>query len=443
MQSDAIWLSTHHLLNMGSLLGFSSFRRSTSIQPVSAPNWEVEWGRFREQHDQEIKDMKQMYADLQSICQELKSIGLQHDDETSPYASPTQINENHGQGVANAPRLSAKRTALKVSQYPGSGIKPCACERDVNLIRRSRSVPRIRSNGCTAALFAKETTIPISIPIKTSKGLGVPTIALFEEIVQGQKAFLRSFCASLVRHGETRVSLENSNMDVGNRDAIGALVSRLLPNTSFAKRWHLKYGIEAWVNRVVLQEFSSDNNYGLQLNTRETSADRKETQISSWDEFQKLAVLNPTDAIDPDGKAYHCNFHMFCNRKFQVIHDELQWWDTWPEPLVEEFLEAMKHVWRAHKLSLTFTPPASIFCVKSSTLFDAKFMDPLDALTVTQCEEFSQSTSKVGFMVTPGYVVQNSIIKSQVYLMPRAGLIQSYSNWGYLITISRQQRHVL
>jgi hypothetical protein len=30
-----------------------------------------------------------------------------------------------------------------------------------------------------------------------------------------------------------------------------------------------------------------------------------------------------------------------------------------------------------------------------------------------------------------------------VYLMPRAGLIQSYSNWGYLITISRQQRHML
>jgi hypothetical protein len=30
-----------------------------------------------------------------------------------------------------------------------------------------------------------------------------------------------------------------------------------------------------------------------------------------------------------------------------------------------------------------------------------------------------------------------------VYLMPRAGLIQSYSNWGYLITISMQQRRVI
>jgi len=102
----------------------------------------------------------------------------------------------------------------------------------------------------------------------------------------------------------------------------------------------------------------------------------------------------------------------------QAIHEELGWWEEWPPTLVEEFLEAMKHVWRAHKLAFAFDSPAAIFCVKTSTAFDPNYMEPV--LEVSQFDS-STFTSKVGFMVTPGFLVHGQVIKSQVYLMPKVG----------------------
>ena len=110
---------------------------------------------------------------------------------------------------------------------------------------------------------------------------------------------------------------------------------------------------------------------------------------------------------------------MYCNRKFQAIHDELLWWDEWPDHLVEEFLEAMKQVWRAHKLALAFDPPASQFSIKSQTSFDIKFMDPLEVSTKSEDDDYS---SQVGFIVNPGFIVMDRIIKSQVYLAPKDSL---------------------
>jgi hypothetical protein len=247
-----------------------------------------------------------------------------------------------------------------------------------------------------------------------------PTTALFEEIVQVERVYLRNFCGNLMKFGESRIAAADLVMDHQRREAMSSLVARLVPHARFVKPWHFKYGMEAWLNKVVFQEFGRTS-LSLQDDASDRVQEAQARRISSWEEYQKLSLLSPIDAIDPEGKVYYRNFHVFCHRKFQVIHDQLQWWDEWPDNLVEDFLEAMKHVWRAYKLALVFDPPASIFSAKPSTVFDGKFMEHLEVLTALPNDELVASSNQAGFSVTPGFVVQKRIIKSQVYLIAKSG----------------------
>ena len=52
---------------------------------------------------------------------------------------------------------------------------------------------------------------PVSLAFLTT-ACNYSTASLVEEIIQVQKAFLRSFCASLEKHGEARVSMHGSHI---------------------------------------------------------------------------------------------------------------------------------------------------------------------------------------------------------------------------------------
>ncbi|KAG0584970.1 hypothetical protein M758_3G247500 [Ceratodon purpureus] len=390
------------------------FRRVKSAPPpaASSPKFEEQWSSFREQHQQEMNEMKQMYSALQSMCQEIKTItGLQPQaGSITPPTAKVLFNESE---LSAAESLESPPVIQKPTrpQKEVASEKKAPPERRQHVTpRRARSVPRVRSTSIPGAHHNPARDLSASVNLFFRSPWTDITASLFEEIVQVQKTFLRSFCQSLAKHREATVAADSiSNPNFKDHDVVSSLVARLLPHTSFAKPWHLKYAVEAWVNRLVLGDFGSES-YGLE-----------EPVPSAWDEYQKLALLSPSDAINPAcSKAglYHENFHMFCNRKFQAIHDELQWWEEWPATLVDEFLEAMKHVWRAHKLAFSFDAPAAIFCVKTSTAFDPKYME-----TVLEVSQFDSSafSSKVGFMVTPGFLVNGQVIKSQVYLMPKVG----------------------
>lgn len=395
-----------------SVSGIFSRRTSKPASPVAAtsPKFEEQWSSFREQHQQEMNEMKQMYSALQSMCQEIKTFTLQSQG-SSP---PSKYCEDDSESLKATPQkvmLPARANSV------ASEKKRPPREKDVPTPRRAKSAPRTRTNGYPVRDMSSSMRLQFLKTPWTDL-----TTSLFEEIVQVQKTFLRSFCQSLSKHREQSISVEDLQDNLRPKDVVSSLIARLLPHTSFAKPWHLKYALEACVNRLVLGDFGSES-YGLSSDM--SLLDKQGApRMSSWDEYEMLALLSPTDAINPDSRVYHENFHMFCNRKFQAIHDELQWWEEWPQTLVEDFLEAMKHVWRAHKLAYSFDPPAAIYCVKTSTAFDPKYMETLDVLTMPQFDA-SVFSSKVGFMVTPGFLVNGQVIKSQVYLMPKIGLLCS------------------
>ncbi|CAK9234118.1 unnamed protein product [Sphagnum troendelagicum] len=391
-------------------LTWKLFRQKSTT--VFNPAWEVEWANFREQHEQEMKEMKQMYAGLQEMCQEIKRLGLQQDDilmSSSRCASSSKSCDSHGRRLDGAPLIAQNKWR------PGSTTTTHASGLP-HQTRRTKSAPKTRVNWNIG--LTKENSMHVKGPYKAV--WYCPTTALFEEIVQVERVYLRNFCGTLMKFGETRTAAADLVMDHQRREAMSSLVARLVPHARFAKPWHFKYGMEAWLNKVVFQDFGRAS-----LNLQDDASDRlQEAQarrISSWEEYQKLSLLSPIDAIDPEGKVYYRNFHVFCHRKFQVIHDQLQWWDEWPDNLVEDFLEAMKHVWRAYKLALVFEPPASIFSAKPSTVFDGKFMEHLEVLTALPNDELLAPSNQAGFSVTPGFVVQKRIIKSQVYLNAKSG----------------------
>jgi hypothetical protein len=82
------------------------------------------------------------------------------------------------------------------------------------------------------------------------------TTSLLHKIVQ----VLRSFYAPLVNM-ERRES-PWMILTADQKVVVGALIAGLMSRTSFAKPMDLKYGVEAWVNRIVLEEFGSES-YGL------------------------------------------------------------------------------------------------------------------------------------------------------------------------------------
>lgn len=241
-----------------------------------------------------------------------------------------------------------------------------------------------------------------------------PTAALFEEIIQVERVYIRNFVAALIKYDDDRFSTVDAVVFKQKGDSLRDMIVRSLPNASFAKPWHLKYGIEAWLSRIVFKEFGKAS----VSKSEEKGLDARVRRNDSWAEFQRLSLLGPIDAINPEGEVYCSEFHVFCNRKFETLQKELKWQEEWPDTLVKDFLEAMKHVWRAHKLALAFDPIASLFLVKPAAQFDVKFMEPLETPTVFQTDGFSPYSPQVGFLVNPGFIILKRIIKCQVYLSP-------------------------
>ncbi|KAG0599099.1 hypothetical protein M758_12G127800 [Ceratodon purpureus] len=394
--------------SLGALLTRKFFRSNNINETVSYPAWENEWALFREQHELEMKQMKQMYMGLQEICLELKKMGTsQKDDGSAGSSSRRQSTESMDSKVDGAPLLGqSKRHAAK-------NYAPYVRENGHHQPnRRAKSAPKTRVNWDTG--LTKENSMHVRVPYGTS--WYCPTAALFEEIVQVERVYIRNFVAALIRYEEGRFQIKDDfQFEQIKGDSLREVIDRLLPHANFSKPWHYKYGIEAWLSRIVFKEFGKA---GLINKSEEKGQDARAKRNDSWEEYQRLSLLSPVDAINPEGKVYCGSFHLFCNRKFDNIQSELKWQEEWPDNLVKDFLEAMKHVWRAHKLALAFDPVASLFSVKATAQFDVKFMEPLETPTIFQADSFSPYPPQVGFLVNPGFIVLERIIKCQVYLSP-------------------------
>lgn len=120
--------------------------------------------------------------------------------------------------------------------------------------RRAKSAPRTRVNWDTG--LTKENSMHVRVPYGTS--WYCPTAALFEEIVQVERVYIRNFVAALIKYEEDRFSTGDIVIEEKG-DSLRDVIVRFLPKANFAKPWHLKYGIEAWLSRIVFKEFGKSS----------------------------------------------------------------------------------------------------------------------------------------------------------------------------------------
>nr|PNR29148.1 hypothetical protein PHYPA_027840 [Physcomitrium patens] len=106
-------------------------------------------------------------------------------------------------------------------------------------------------------------------------------------------------------------------------------------------------------------------------------------QDAARQEFPNLSAVSPASAINDKHPHYSKDFFSFCQQMMDSILNNTRS-KLWPDDLEDDFLEAVKHVWRMRKLALAFEPTASTITAKLTAPFDANIMDALEALDLFQ-----------------------------------------------------------
>ena len=183
-----------------------------------------------------------MYTSLQEICQELKRMGSHRGDASGVSSRHQSVSEGIDNRADRAPvlGLSKRHGTLNYASYlrENGPHQPN---------RRAKSAPKTRVNR--DAGFTKENSVYVQDPYGSSRYS--PNEVLFEETVQMERIYLRKFVAALIKYDDDRYDSELEQDGRSLRD----VVERLLPHANFAKDWHFKYGIEAWVSRIAFREF--------------------------------------------------------------------------------------------------------------------------------------------------------------------------------------------
>lgn len=212
---------------------YSGLRRNNS---VSHPPWENEWALFREQLELEMKQMKEMYLDVQEIRQDLKRMGSHREDTSGHVRRRQSLSEAVSNRVDDGvPELgqSKKHGALNFAHTRENG------HHQPN--QRPKSAPRTRVNWDS------------DLPEEDSEHARAPTAALFKEVIKEKRLYLRKFVAALITYEENRFLADDFEFEQ-NSNSLREMVTRLLPRANFANDWHFKYGIEAWLSRVIFKE---------------------------------------------------------------------------------------------------------------------------------------------------------------------------------------------
>ena len=174
-------------------------------------------------------------------------MGANRDDASAGSSSRRESTESTDSKVDGAPllRQSKRNAAANYAPYIRENGR-----HQPN--RRAKSAPKTRVNWDNG--LTKENNMHVRVPYGAS--WYCPTAALFEEIVQVQRVYIRNFVAALIKYEEDRFPMKDGfDFEQIKSDSLRDVIDRLFPHANFAKPWHFKYGIEAWLSRIVFKEF--------------------------------------------------------------------------------------------------------------------------------------------------------------------------------------------
>lgn len=186
-----------------------------------------------------MNQMRDMCLGVQETLQELKRTGSFREDTSGKGSRRRTLSEaissRVDHGVPELGQSKRQYGALNFAHIRENG------HHQPN--RRAKSAPRTRVNWDS------------DLPEEDGKHARVPTAALFKEVIKEKRLYLRKFVAALIKYEESRFETDEFEFEAGNSNSgLQDVVDRLLPRANFANNWHFKYGIEAWLSRVVFKE---------------------------------------------------------------------------------------------------------------------------------------------------------------------------------------------
>ncbi|MCO5562964.1 hypothetical protein L7F22_016600 [Adiantum nelumboides] len=232
----------------------------------------------------------------------------------------------------------------------------------------------------------------------------IATLSLFEMATVRARFSVRSFGKALIKQ------LEASGYSVLKT------LMELEPYVVFTRKEHVVYALESRINKAFYHCFENDNfdNSGLMqiLNPVSRCAVRLE-------EFQKLKLVEVSNAVNSTHPAFNEEFRRFCERKTRELWSQFSWsiaFNTSEEQDVftAAFLDAAKGVWLLHRLAFSLHPHVVILRVGKGLQIDSQYVEALPELVDGKpCPSCLQT--KVEFLVVPGFHAMDKVIKCQVY----------------------------
>lgn len=234
-----------------------------------------------------------------------------------------------------------------------------------------------------------------------------PSPQLLESVVLGASEASRSFAKLLV-----------SLMRTAEWD-IDAAANSIEPGITYVRSTHNKYVFESYIFHRMLDGFENGAVFCLPSPSKHRG--------DCFKEFQEMRATNPQEAVIANPGS---EFARYCLKKYRdLIHPKMEESffgnlehrkeiSTGRHPqsqFYQSFLKLAKAMWLLHRLAFSFEPNARIFQVKRNTEFSTLYMESI-VRTPEMDSNNRREVPKVAFTVMPGFRVENTIIKCQVYV---------------------------
>ncbi|CAA7032267.1 unnamed protein product [Microthlaspi erraticum] len=261
-----------------------------------------------------------------------------------------------------------------------------------------------------------------------------PVPELFEMTMIQVKEASKTFTGvllSLMRAARWDIAAAVRSIEAASAASDGMAASALASSVqSSVPNQHAKFALESYICRKIFQGFDHETFY----------MDGSLSSLINPDQYRRdcFAQYKDMKAMDPMellGILPTCHFGKFCSKKYlSIIHHKMEeslFGDSEQRELViagnhprsqfyGEFLGLAKAVWLLHLLAFSLDPSPSHFEANRGAEFHSQYMESV----VRFSDGRVPAGQVVGFPVCPGFKLSHegkgSIIKSRVYLVPRA-----------------------
>lgn len=187
----------------------------------------------------EVREMcRGMQEGMQEIYRDLKRSNSHREDTSLLGSRRRTLFQAVTTGVDGVPELGHSRRQT----YGASNLAPLRENGHHHINRRATSVPKMRVNWDSG------------LTEEDSENARLPAAALFVEVIKVKRDYLHKFVEALMKYEDDLSLSDDVDYDAGDINSLHDVVARLFPRADFANNGHFKYGIQAWLSRIIFKE---------------------------------------------------------------------------------------------------------------------------------------------------------------------------------------------